>query len=215
MSSAPRQASQQISGPAGDLELRIEAPSDAAARHVAVVCHPHPLHGGNMDNKVAHILARAFTELGATAVRFNFRGVGRSGGLHDGQQEVEDVGAVLRFGAERWPQAALWLAGFSFGAAMALQASLRWPVRGLVTVAPALRWLASLPQGPDCPWLVVQGDRDELVDAKAVQAWVSTLTQTKFPPELRLLPGAEHFFHGRLNDVRSAVQTWAGEWLAE
>jgi alpha/beta superfamily hydrolase len=160
-----------------------------------------------MTNKVVHILARTFTDLGAPAVRFNFRGVGNSAGKHDdGRGETEDALAMLAWTKDRWPGASIWLAGFSFGAAIALRASLSFPVARLITVAPALRWLTQVKeQVPACPWLIVQGDQDELVDARAVQSWAAGLTQ---PPQLKILPGAEHFFHGRLNDLRDAVREW-------
>src|SRR5512134_2144011 len=127
-----------IDGPAGPLEGRVEDPkSDAAPAVVGVVCHPHPLHGGTMQNKVVHTLGRAMQELGAPTLRFNFRGVGRSAGRYDaGAGELEDALAACAWAREHWRCEALWLAGFSFGAAIALQAA--GPVRPgrLVTVAP-------------------------------------------------------------------------------
>jgi alpha/beta superfamily hydrolase len=196
-----------IAGPVGTLEVLVDMPSTADGSRVAVICHPHPLFGGNMNNKVAHILARTCNDLNAIAVRFNFRGVGQSAGTHDdGRGEADDVLAVIRWAEQQWPGAQVWLAGFSFGAAMALRAALQHRVSKLVTVAPALRWLQQLDGTvPECPWLVVQGDQDELVDAHAVQAWASGLQR---PPEMTLLPGAEHFFHGRLNDLRDVVTRW-------
>jgi alpha/beta superfamily hydrolase len=208
MAGAPRTVSLSAPGPAGELEVLVDEPvAVQPIRHAALVCHPHPLFGGNMTNKVTHILARACNELGAPTVRFNFRGVGQSAGVHDdGRGETDDAVSMLDWTARRWPDANLWLLGFSFGAAMALRASLRRPVARLVTVAPALRWLEQVTtQTPACPWLVVQGDRDEMVDAAAVQAWAKGLAQ---PPEIKLLAGAEHFFHGRLNDVRDTVLGW-------
>lgn len=213
MSPAPRTTSLIVPGPVGELEVLIDEPAldangpRATVEHVAVVCHPHPLYGGTMTNKVVHVLARTCNDLGAPAVRFNFRGVGKSGGMHDdGRGETEDVLAMLSWAAHRWPGAKLWLAGFSFGAAMALRASLRYPVDRLITIAPALRWLEQVKeQVPACPWLIVQGDQDELVDAQAVQVWTAGLAGA---PKLVILPGAEHFFHGRLNDLRDAVKDW-------
>lgn len=209
----PHSTSLTIPGPVGDLEVLIDEPHTEVATaaesisHVAVVCHPHPLFGGTMTNKVAHILARSFNELQAPAVRFNFRGVGKSGGQHDdGQGETQDVLAILRFSRERWPTASISLAGFSFGAAMALKAALHYPIARLITVAPALHWLAGLNGAvPSCPWLIVQGDRDAMVNAEAVQAWAASLAK---PPCIVILPEAEHFFHGRLNDVRETVKNW-------
>jgi len=211
MSSAPKTTSLLVKGPAGDLEVLIDEPAtaNAAVDHVALICHPHPLYGGTMTNKVVHILARACNELGVPTVRFNFRGVGKSAGTHDdGQGETDDVLAMLQWTALRWPNAKIWLTGFSFGAAMALRASLRAVTARpacLITVAPALRWLTQVHEAPPCPWLIVQGDQDELVDALAVQQWATSLQQS---PQVTILPGAEHFFHGRLNDLRDAVQDW-------
>jgi len=216
MSSAPTTTSLVLPGPAGNLEAVLDDPrqsTDAAPSQVAVVCHPHPLFGGTMTNKVVHILARTFNERGAPTLRFNFRGVGKSAGIHDdGQGETEDVIAVLEWIRARWPHATIWLAGFSFGAAMALRASQHGaPPAALITVAPALRWLNQLADAPECPWLIVQGDKDELVDAQAVQSWVSTLARA---PQLTLLAGAEHFFHGRLNDLRDVVREWLANRVA-
>ncbi|HYM26941.1 MAG TPA: alpha/beta fold hydrolase, partial [Steroidobacteraceae bacterium] len=117
-----------LTGPAGPLETLVETPAGAGAaqqpRAVAVVCHPHPLFGGTLENKVVWTVARAFEQLGAAAIRFNFRGVGRSAGAYDdGRGETEDLGAVLAYARGRWPQAPLWLGGFSFGAVVALRAA--------------------------------------------------------------------------------------------
>ncbi len=135
-----------------------------------VVCHPHPLGGGTLDNKVVHTVARTMQELGLPALRFNFRGVGASAGtFDDGIGETDDAQAVIDWGRERWPQAALWLAGFSFGAYVALRVSERRRPQRLITVAPPVQrfQLAAL-RVPDCPWLIVQGDADEIVDCGAV-----------------------------------------------
>jgi uncharacterized protein len=208
MSPAPRTSHLLVPGPVGDLEALIdEPPVDGSFTQAALICHPHPLFGGSMTNKVVHILARTFNELGAPSVRFNFRGVGKSAGTHDdGGGEIDDTLAMLRWIEQRWPGIDVWLAGFSFGAAMALHASLRHPVHRLITVAPALRWLAEANgRTPKSPWLIVQGDRDELVSSEEVQRWAANLPS---PPTLKILPGAEHFFHGRLNDLRDAVKEW-------
>jgi alpha/beta superfamily hydrolase len=196
----------QIAGPAGTLEARVEDPV-AAGIHpvVGVVCHPHPLHGGTMQNKVVHTVARAMQEAGTATVRFNFRGVGASEGRYDdGIGELADALAVVDWTRRQFDCDALWLAGFSFGAATALQAAARGarPLR-LVTVAPPVGRIIVEPiPRPDCPWLVVQGDRDELVDFATVRRWVAGYSPA---PELAVIEGAEHFFHGRLGDLRTAV----------
>jgi hypothetical protein len=172
---------------------------------VAVVCHPHPLHGGTLQNKVVHTLARAMQEAGAATVRFNFRGVGRSAGAYaDGIGEADDALAVAAWARARWNCDALWLGGFSFGAAVALRAAATArPVR-LVTVAPPVgRLITQQIERPACPWLIVQGDADELVDCASVQRWARDYAPDA--PELLVLEGAEHFFHGRLVELRSGV----------
>ena len=199
-----------IPGPAGLLEARIEDPVPPGEPHavVAVACHPHPLHGGTMQNKVVHTAARAMQEAGAATVRFNFRGVGRSEGRYDaGKGELDDALAVVGWTRRHFACDAVWLAGFSFGAATALQAALGGarPLR-LVTIAPPVgRLLHDAIDRPACPWLVVQGDRDELVDAVAVRDWVARFEPA---PELLVVPGAEHFFHGKLVELREGVGRW-------
>ncbi len=196
-----------ITGPSGTIEALIETPADPDLTHVGVVCHPHPLHGGTMTNKVAYTLARTMNDLRAPAVRFNFRGVGASEGQYgDGIGEIDDALAVIEWARKRWPGAQLWLAGFSFGGAVALRTAAIADAKRLVTVAPAVVGLdSSSIDLPKCPWLVVQGDQDELVNIDAVRRWIA---QLKSPPDLAVLPGAEHFFHGRLTELRDVVRTW-------
>jgi alpha/beta superfamily hydrolase len=203
----PRTESLIIPGPAGDLEAILDTPEGSAATHVGVVCHPHPMHGGTMTNKVAHMLAKSFNEAGAPAVRFNFRGVGNSAGAFDeGRGETDDSIAVLDWAARRWPQARLWLGGFSFGGAIGVRAASQRDLERLITVAPAIQRVSvETDKLPRCPWLVVQGDRDELVNAEEVSRWIASLAR---PPELRVLSGVDHFFHGRLNELRDVVVDW-------
>jgi alpha/beta superfamily hydrolase len=202
-----------IPGPAGTIEALLDTQASAAANAVAVICHPHPLHGGTMTNKVVHTLSKAFNDAGAPAVRFNYRGVGASAGTYDeGNGETQDALAVLDWAAQRYPDAQLWLGGFSFGGAIAIRASVAYSraasIARLVTVAPAIRRVtvdsSTLPR---CPWLIVQGDRDELVDAADIQQWVRALPAQ---PRLEMISGVEHFFHGRLNDLRTTVVSWLG-----
>lgn len=205
----PRPVTQAVSiaGPAGALEAVVDTPPGGAATQVAVICHPHPLYGGAMTNKVVHMLAKACNDLGVPAVRFNYRGVGSSAGAYaEGDGETDDAVAVLDWARERWPGAGLWLGGFSFGGAVAIRAAVRRDVRRLITVAPAIRRVAvDAATLPTCPWLIVQGDDDELVDARDIQRWVATLPA---PPELVMLQGVQHFFHGRMNDLRQVVLDW-------
>ena len=204
MPTAPNSRSLSIAGPAGALEAVLDLPGEQIPEAAALICHPHPQHGGTLHNKVAHTLARSFVRAGFAALRFNFRGTEASEGEWDeGRGEVDDVLAAAAFLDTEYPTLPLWLSGFSFGAAMAIKASQRRAVAGLVSVAPAVsRFGADPAPQPDCPWLIVQGDEDELVPVEDTVAWVNTLEPG---PELAVLSGAEHFFHGRLVDLRGLV----------
>lgn len=194
-----------LSGPAGPLEALVETPLEFEGSRMAVVCHPHPLYGGTMDNKVVHTAARALQERGYATVRFNFRGVGRSAGAFDeGRGEADDATAVADWAAGRWPEATLTLAGFSFGSFVAFQVAARRATRQLYTIAPPVRRFDfSVYPVPSAPWVVIQGDQDELVDHRDVLAWTERVSP---PPTVVVMPGAEHFFHGRLNDLRNVIQ---------
>jgi alpha/beta superfamily hydrolase len=201
-----------LQGPAGDLEacLDLAAGSDPPAPAAfAVVCHPHPLFGGTLSNKVVHTLARSFNDAGMASLRFNFRGVGASAGTHDGGPgEVQDALAVVRYGRERWPQARLWLAGFSFGAAVAVRASVATAAAGLVAVAPAVDRVDIGAVTPAGPWLVLLGDADEVVAPQRMLEWARGLNPS---PTLQVLPGAGHFFHGRLPELRGRVTAFLNQ----
>lgn len=201
----PRTLRSSIAGAAGRIECAIDEPAAGAMRGVAVICHPHPLHGGTMDNKIAQTLARALVALGYTAVRFNFRGVGASGGHWDrGIGEVDDALAVVA--AHRAPGRALVLAGFSFGGYVASQAGARLPAgkpaERLVLVGPAVQTfpMASVP--PDT--LVIHGESDEVVPLAAVFDWARPQSLP-----VTVVPGAGHFFHGQLTLLKHIV---TGAW---
>lgn len=196
-----------IGGAAGDIELIVDLPADAP-RAVAVCCHPHPLFGGTLTNKVIHTVARSFVAQGAVAVRLNFRGVGASQGAHDGGiGETDDTITVAQWARSRWPGLPLWLGGFSFGSYVALRGAAQLAPALLVTVAPPVgRWDFSSIAAPACPWLVVQGSEDELVPAAGVVAWAQTLQPAV---HIAMLDGATHFFHGRLHELRDAVAAFA------
>lgn len=206
----PRAERVRLAGPAGEIEALVEIPADdaapagAAPGRFGVVCHPHPLHGGTLDNKVVYTLARACVELGVPSIRFNFRGVGASEGHYDeGRGETADTLAVIAYGRERWPGASLWLGGFSFGGAVAVRAAAQAEPERLVTVAPGITRVAM--EGvasPACPWLIVQGDADDVIAPAAVLTWAE---RQALAPAVRLLPGAGHFFHGRLHELREIV----------
>lgn len=199
----PITSDELIAGPVGSLQLRAEAPPAPAG--FALICHPHPLYGGTMDNKVVWTLARAALARDLAAVRFNFRGVGKSAGAYaDGDGETADAKAVLRWCRQQWPNAPYVLMGFSFGAAVALRLAAESEPRQLVTIAPPLQYFTgrSLPR-PGCPWLVVHGDADEVVPWPDTAARLQEIVP---PPEIHVLAGAGHFFHGQLNELRALVE---------
>jgi uncharacterized protein len=210
-----------IEGPCGALQALLETPQSAPGdapgptgngpaapggtpRAFGVVCHPHPLHGGTLDNKVVWTVARAFVQLGAPAIRFNFRGVGASEGRYDdGRGETADAAAAIAFGRRRFPGCALWLGGFSFGAAVAVRAAGETQPDRLVLVAPGITRIDVRDAAPpQCPWLIVQGDADEVVPPATVLEWAQGLSP---PQTVRVLAGAGHFFHGRINELREVV----------
>jgi len=217
----PCNQSLTLAGPAGALEAQTLCPAQGDAVATAVILHPHPLHGGTMQNKVVHTLARAFGELGVASVRFNFRGVGASAGsFSHGEGETEDALAVIEWARSRRPGAPIWLAGFSFGATIALRAAAPAQVNGLITVAPAVHLDRVLPARstssvpglvydfstlalPQCPWLLIQGEADEIVPVEAVRDWLSGIAPQ---PQTLFLPGVSHFFHGHLAELKSALR---------
>ena len=207
MPKLPKSQKLELDGPAGKLEALLEAPQETRVVACVVVCHPHPLHGGTMDNKVVHMLARGFVRQGFNALRFNFRGVHESDGIFDeGSGELEDVFVAMDYLSNNYPDLPLWISGFSFGAAMAVHAAAKRGAAGLISIAPAVsRFTKSLASQPDCPWLILQGDQDELVDIEETIAWVNELQPG---PELQILEGAEHFFHGKLVLLRDAVEAF-------
>lgn len=195
-----------LSGQAGKLECLADVPEAEDARPaVAVLCHPHPLHGGSMRNKVVTIMERSLRELGLRTVRFNFRGVGDSEGeFDDGQGELEDLMSVIEWVRKVRPDDDLWLGGFSFGAYIALEAAQELPVRQLITIAPPVeRYGFEDLVPPNCPWLIVQGDEDEVVSPEAVFSWAEKLDQSA---NLVVMEGTGHFFHRRLMDLRGLIK---------
>ena len=208
-----------IAGAAGAIELALDRPA-GAPRGLALVAHPHPLHGGTLDNKVAQTLARAWVQLGFIALRPNFRGVGASGGSFDGGRgETDDLHHVLEHHlqalcAELGATPQLALAGFSFGAyvAAALAARLRDAGRAprhLTLIGPAVVNFAlpalREPQPLAERMLVVHGEADEVVPLAAVLDWARPQQQ----PVL-VAPGSGHFFHGLLTPLKDWVCAWHG-----
>ena len=185
-----------VAGPVGRIECAVDRP-DGEPRGVALIAHPHPLFGGTLDNKVVQTLARAFIDLGYETWRPNFRGVGQTEGIHDeGRGELEDLAAV----AAGLPSSTVVLAGFSFGAALVGQLSQRVKPERMVLVGLGVTRLPV--PGVPADTLVIHGENDETVPLAAVLDWAR-------PQELPvvLVPGADHFFHRKLQVLRTIVQS--------
>ena len=217
MSTAESQIrSLSLDGPAGRLEALLNVGS-ASFSHAAVVCHPHPLFGGTLHNKVVFHAAKALHSFGWPVLRFNFRGTGLSEGEHDnGQGEVDDVRAALDW-LEREFSVPLVFAGFSFGAAVGLRAAADDArVIGLiglgVPVAPVDNRTYDLDFLHGCtkPKLFCSGDRDQFGPRSKLEALVAGLPE---PRQLTLIPGADHFFEGRLSEMRAVIEEWVGRQI--
>ena len=189
-----------VAGGAGGIETVVDLPHERP-RGVALVAHPHPLYGGTLDNKVVQTLAKTFVELGYVALRPNFRGVGASEGVHDeGRGETEDLLRVVAHAKSDFGDLPLVLAGFSFGAAVQTQVAGREKPQRVVLVAPAVGRFASESVPSDT--IVIHGERDDTVPLSKVLDWAR-------PQELPVVvvPGADHFFHLRLNLIKNIVKS--------
>jgi alpha/beta superfamily hydrolase len=191
---------QTLAGPAGALEVALDAPAGEPLG-VAVVCHPHPVHGGTMDNKVVITLARAFLQIGFSTVRFNFRGAGGSEGAWDeGRGEIDDALAVIA--AHRDPHRRFMLAGFSFGGYVAATAASRLPAESrperLVLVGPSTQKQQVPPVPADT--LVIHGEADDVVPLSATLDWARPQTLPVI-----VLPGVGHFFHGQITLLKTLL----------
>ncbi len=206
-----------IAGAAGNIEVKINGITATTGtaedvRAVAVICHPHPLYGGTFDNKVVSTLARVFRDSGIVAVRFNFRGVGSSDGVHDeGGGERADLASVITWVQQQCEKVELYLAGFSFGGAVvaAYVASLKpgnpvyEQVRQVMLVSPAIgRYGFEADRVMPLPTLLIQGEADELLSVEDACNWAKQSAQ---PVEVCLLPQTSHFYHGKLVELKQAV----------
>jgi len=194
-----------VKGPAGDLELLTAPPTEKNRGAWAVVCHPHPLYGGTMHNKVVTTLVKTFQGLGLNTVRFNFRGVGRSEGrFDDGYGELDDLLAVIDWVHQEHANKEIWLGGFSFGAYIAAKAATKIAIGKLVTVAPPVEHFLMQTLPPiTCPWVLVQGEQDDVVPPAEVLAWAE---KREPKPEIIRFPEAGHFFHGQLGELRARLE---------
>jgi alpha/beta superfamily hydrolase len=197
-----------LQGPAGKIEVAVNYPADKNPKGIAIICHPHPLHGGTMDNKVVTTLARAYENLNWATVRFNFRGVGDSEGVYDHTiGETEDLFAVIEWIQTQLPHYPISLAGFSFGAYIAANAANQISVAHLISVAPAVHnnnfkaftYIQN-------PWLMIIGDQDELVPVPEVKKLAEDL-----PIKLVIFQEATHFFHGKLVELKKTIIDFLNE----
>jgi hypothetical protein len=187
-----------LPGPAGSLECAVDEPTQPPCG-VAVLCHPHPVHGGTLDNKVVQTLARAFVQLGWRSVRFNFRGVGASHGAWDeGRGEIDDALAVIA--QTRDAALPLVIGGFSFGGYVATRAAARLEPKAsrLVLVSPAVANFDAAPVPPNT--LLIQGESDDVVPLAAVLDWARPQALP-----VTVIPGSSHFFHGQLSLLKQIV----------
>lgn len=212
-----------IPGPLGGLEAKVSGllkigGKASPSSNIGVICHPHPLYQGSMDNKVVTTVIKAWQDLGFATVRFNFRGVGESEGQYgEGTGELEDLRAVLHWAQEEVPQFKVWLAGFSFGAMISIKIASQVSLQGLISIAPAVQILEqSNFQPPTCPWLIVHGEQDEVVPFGRVQTWYQSLLNEqkldKLVTDFIAMPETTHFFHGRLNELKIHIQTFIKKW---
>ena len=195
-----------LRGPVGKLECVADVPTPAEERPATIVlCHPHPQHGGTMHNKVITIMERAMRELGLRTIRFNFRSAGESEGEHDeGYGETDDLFAVTEWVRHSRPNDELWLGGFSFGTFITVRAAQNLKLGQLITIAPPVdRYEFSQLQHPNCPWLVIQGDEDEVVCLEDVACWIEDIQPQ---PDFLVMQQADHFFHRRLMDLRGGLK---------
>ncbi|MFN5348235.1 MAG: alpha/beta hydrolase [Polaromonas sp.] len=194
-----------VQGAAGAIEVAIDTPvGGAVPKGVALIAHPHPLFGGTLDNKVVQTLARAFTQCGWTAVRFNFRGVGGTQGVHDeGRGELDDMLAVAAHSA---PTGALCLAGFSFGAFVTTHAFDKLHVARqidklvLVGTSVVRSAAAQIDATEHAKTIVIHGEADDTVELSAVLSWARPQSLP-----VTVVPGGGHFFHGQLPLLKSLV----------
>jgi|YelNatPaOPRAMG01_1025707.scaffolds.fasta_scaffold28521_3 alpha/beta superfamily hydrolase len=195
-----------LTGPEGDIEALLEWDPAWQPRQVAIVCHPHPLYGGTMHNKVVFRAAKAATHLEVPALRFNFRGVGRSAGKYaDGIGERDDARAVLDYLSERFPNIPVTMMGFSFGSVVALAVgSEDERVYSLVGIGlPVNSTNFSFLHGVQKPKLLVQGTEDQFGSRERIEKLFETLSE---PKRLLFVEGADHFLTGRLHEMQAEIQ---------
>ena len=211
---ASRLQNVELAGPAGRLEALLQEHEGAEPRVAAVFCHPHPLYGGTLHNKVVHRAAGTLHALGASVLRFNFRGVGESEGAHDrGVGELEDARAALAFLRGRHPRARLWVGGFSFGSWVSARLAASEPgTERLILVAPPVRTQDfTVMRSAPVPKHVFHGTADEVAKLADLEAAFPTWAE---PKTLDRIEGASHFFDRQLGDLAAALTRVLGPLVA-
>jgi len=178
------------------IEMVIEN-EQTAPKIIGIACHPHPLQGGTMNNKVVTTLTRVIREFGGTAIRFNYRK------FDHGIGELQDTLEIIQFAQQKWPDAEIWLAGFSYGAYISLKAATQTKnIKQLISIAPAVNHMDFSGLHPHCPWIVVIAEEDEVVPAQDIKNWIKTLTPI---PDVISFEDTSHFFHGKLITLRDKL----------
>jgi len=193
-------------GPAGNIECLLSYPlSETPTNTIAVICHPHPLYDGTMHNKVVYTIAKTLNKHNIPTLRFNFRGVERSEGNYaEGLGEQDDLLTATKLMRSLFPNHTLWLAGFSFGSYIAASMQQKLNAEQLITIAPAVgSFDFNSIAIPDCPWLLIQGMADEVIEAEKVIEWAKALNS---PPTIQTMDGTSHFFHGKLVELGKLLE---------
>ncbi|MDB6096995.1 MAG: hypothetical protein JWM09_1273 [Francisellaceae bacterium] len=164
-----------------------------------------------MNNKIVTTLAKAFQSVNILSIRYNYRGVGKSGGTYGGGEgETEDLMAIIDWCLKQWPKTQIILSGFSFGGGIALKAALHFKPLALITIAPAIHRLKISVVSPNCPWLLVQSLDDQIVSYPSMKEWIALLDQK---PTLITLDKVGHFFHGHLIELRTIVEQYLNDFI--
>jgi len=194
-----------LPGPAGRLEALLEEPEDAAPKEAALVCHPHPLHGGTMHNKVVYRIARGLRSMGAVVLRFNYRGVNLSEGKYaDGEGELDDARVALDYLRGRYPDLPFTVAGFSFGSRIALRLGCGIARRVIAVGFPAAYKDKASLENCTTPRVFIQSTHDQFGSVEQIESIVAPLPE---PKQLRLVEAQDHFFTGALDVLEETVKT--------
>ncbi|RLA05530.1 MAG: alpha/beta hydrolase [Gammaproteobacteria bacterium] len=215
---SPGENKLSLPGEVGNIEAILHLPrenvNNIQSGPIFICCHPHPLYGGAMSNKVVHTLCRTFSKMGLPSLRFNFRGVGESKGTHDnGIGESRDLLLLCNIMKQNWPDSPLWLAGFSFGSWVAAHTAKQVGAEQLLSIAPPVKHFDfDTFDKPDCPWLILMGEEDEIVEPQSVFDWVDS---QKSPPTLIKFAETGHFFHRQLVNMGQLLQQHYQNFLSD